>query len=93
MTFKEFVLKYLTDNGMFPDQAEAVFENLKNDSASEPMQGRWNDNVEGYPSIIKIGILLPLNKLALEWIDKNKPKAWFRPMFDKEQLDKIMEKK
>ena len=44
-------------------------------------QGEMDDDTEGYPSMMKVIAVKSANTYALEWIDANFPKAWFRPMF------------
>ena len=81
MTIKQWSLKYLTDRGMFPEQAEESFRRNANDPANEAMEDRWNDDVEGYPSQLRAVLALSLNWWALQYIDETCPQAWFRPMF------------
>ena len=85
MTIHEFVVKHLTDNGMFPDQASAVFAAVETDKANESMAQRWNDQVEDYPKPLFAVILLVVNRKALDWIESNLPQAWFKPMFMTEE--------
>lgn len=45
------------------------------------MAGRWNDNISDYPPIMTKAIWISAKRIALQWIDTNKPQAWFRPIF------------
>jgi hypothetical protein len=81
MTLEEFAIKHLTDNGMFDAQAKQVIESVKSAKENEAMQGRWNDDSEGYPSSMMGVLIYTVNNHAVEYIDKNCPKAWFRPIF------------
>jgi hypothetical protein len=79
MTFQEFSIKYLTDRGMFDNQAVQVVEGVK--SYQPSMVSLWNQSIDGYPDAVKTGLVLSLRSSAVEWIDNNLPQAWFRSMF------------
>ena len=81
MTIEEKIKKWLINQGMFVDQAEAVMEMVKINQVNEAMAGRWNDVAEGYPDVIFTIVLASVKDAALEYIDTNCPQAWFRPMF------------
>lgn len=83
MTFESKAIEYLYQNGMFEDQAKAVVEIAKAAPENEPMKGRWQDDIEGYPPTMLQVLALSLDSAAVEWIDANLPHAWFRPMFAK----------
>ena len=82
MTMREWSIDYLTSNGMFLDQAEATLAICVADKAYEVMTGRWNDSTDGYPAPLLAVMCMALNYSAVQWIDANLPKAWYRPMFD-----------
>lgn len=81
MTFKDFAIEFLTSNGMFDDQASAVFEIVKTDPANEAMRDRWNDDVSEYPAMMQTLTRMSAKRAALSYIDEHCPQAWFRPMF------------
>jgi hypothetical protein len=81
MTISKFSTDYLVNNGFFPDQAERVFEQVKQDKSNEAMTNRWNDEVDGYPKSMQSVLIYTLNRNAVEWIDANCPQAWFREIF------------
>jgi len=81
MTIREKMHKRLVGHGMFPDQAYAVLELAKAHPILPDMDHRWNDDVSDYPESFPVVIWLSVKLIALDWIDANKPKAWFRPMF------------
>lgn len=89
MTIANEVKKFLVDRGMFEDDANAVLERMKTAPENGAMKDRWNDPVSDYPPAIKALALFSAKKHGLEYIDENIPKAWFRPMFDDEQMAKI----
>lgn len=81
MTLEQWSKSYMNDRGMFPRDAEAVFDLMRADPANDFMKGRWSDQVEGYPESILVITAMTID--ALGWIDANKPKAWFRDAFDR----------
>lgn len=81
-TISGWMFAYLFERGMFEDDAKQVVENVMNDEANEAMQGRWNDEIHGYPEVIKRMMALSLRNATIDWIDANCPKAWYRPMFE-----------
>lgn len=82
MTFKERVIELLYKRGMFQDQAEEVLELAMADPANEAMKDRWNDHIEGYPPQTLTVLWFSVKRVALDYIIKNCPQAWFRPMFE-----------
>lgn len=81
MTMQQWAEKYLTDNGLWPDEAEAVVEAAKAEKANESMERRWNDDIEGYPKQLLAVLTMPLRAEAVRWIDANKPQHFARMMF------------
>ena len=81
-TFRQFAIEYMTSNGMFEQHAKEVFGEIQNDPANDPMIGRWNDSVSEYPDIMQNVLAASVKRCAKEWIEKNMPMAWYRPMFD-----------
>jgi len=80
-TIESKITKILVSKGLFPEQAAQVMELVKAAPENESMQGRWSDAPEGYPDFMMGALVVSVNSYALEWIDANKPRAWFRPMF------------
>lgn len=82
MTTKERLLKFeLIDNGMFPEQAEQVFQQALPKLQPNGYQVTWDRPASEYPDPFYAVLAMILKPIALEWIDANLPKAWFRPMF------------
>jgi hypothetical protein len=82
MTFHEYAIQYLTNNGMFDDQASAVVGMAKTHSLfTEFGERRFSDNTSDYPQPMMSVFLVSLNRVAVEWIDANCPNAWFRGVF------------
>ena len=83
MTFEKLAHDHLFNNGMFESDVNKVIELSKKDEVlSDAMEGRWNDEVEGYPPFMVSIFLTSLNSVAVKYIDENIPKAWFRPVFE-----------
>lgn len=80
-TWRDFVLRYCTERGMFLDQAEAVLTRVIM-AIDEPMTRRWDDYVAGYPPAMLALIAATTNLEALAWIDENLPQAFYRPLFE-----------
>lgn len=82
MTVKEKLLKFtLIDNGMFPQQAEQVFQLALPRLELDNYQTSWNRPSDEYPDAMYAVWTMILKPIALEWIDANQPLAWFRPIF------------
>lgn len=82
MTFEKFAHDYLYNNGLFGNEVDQVIELAKADDVlKDTMANRWQDNMEGYPPEFKSVFILSLKRVALQWIDANKPHAWYRPVF------------
>jgi hypothetical protein len=81
MTTKEKLLRFLVSTGMFPNQAEAVFERALPQLEVDDYRVTWDGPCDDYPEVIYGCWLMVLKEVALEWIDENLPNAWYRPMF------------
>lgn len=86
-TTKERLKEMLTSKGMFETQADAVLEEAipKIESLVSDYKFTWDRPAEEYPDTLYVLIWIIISEVALEWIDKNIPLAWFRPMFEKNQ--------
>jgi hypothetical protein len=83
MTTREKFKKFLTDKGMFDEQAEEVMKAFipKADSLATSYQITWDRPAEEYaPSLYSV-LSITLKEEAIKWIDTNCPKAWYREMF------------
>jgi len=81
MTFEDLVKSHCTSRCMSATQAQAVFDLVKAAPENEAMANRWGEDVSGYDKIHSQITIANTNYWAIEWIDKNLPKAFFRPMF------------
>lgn len=79
MTFEEKITSMLQER-MLPEEAiKEVFAQLVEFQPS--MKSRWHEQYEGYPAMILNGVWISAKDIALEWIDKNKPQAFYRSLF------------
>ena len=79
MTIEDTIKNKLIENGLFPDQANAVVYNLK--KLDICMDGRWSEDASGYPVQLLAVLWMSAKDEAVKWIDENKPRHWARPMF------------
>ena len=88
VTIEDKFREMLFNHGMFENQAAAVVEMVKADKTNEKMKQRWQDDVEGYPSVLLSALWYSVERCALRYIDANCPEAWFRSLFVREGKEK-----
>lgn len=71
----------MVDRGMFPHDAETVFNLIKDAPENQTMINRWNDPIDGYPTMMQGICLLSIKSIAGDWIEEHMPKAWFKALF------------
>lgn len=83
MTVREYLVDRLIDNGMFESQAKEVVESAipELNSMVDDYKITFDRPAKEYPAILLKLFYANLRPIALKWIDKNAPQAWFRPMF------------
>lgn len=80
MTIRERLEQLCRDNGLWPEEAMAVLDEVI--AATEEMElRRWEEDLVGYPPQMLGTLWLITKQHALKWIDANRPKHWARPMF------------
>lgn len=79
MTIYEFCVKHCADNFMAEKDAQSAIATAIN--GMPEMEGRWNDDIEGYPPYLLSAVLIALDGFVVEWIDTNKPLVFYRPLF------------
>ena len=77
MNIETKIKSMLEEHGMWGKGVDAVMSKAKD----EIPDMNWNDNISGYPLPLIAVIWLTTKRLALQWIDENLPRAWYRPMF------------
>jgi hypothetical protein len=83
MTIQGKLEKMLMENGMFESQAKEVM-NLAKPNLEKLVENYHldlNQNSDEYPTAIYSVLFLAIKPIALEWIEKNIPLAWYKPMF------------
>ena len=83
ITVKEKLIQMLVSRGMFENQAKEVIE-LSIPKLNKEVEGytiTFDSPSNHYPDNLYVIWLRFIRPIALEWIDKNFPQAWFRPMF------------
>lgn len=81
MTLKSAVIKKLVSNGMFEQQAKEVM--ILAEPTLNEIRNEHGVNFENeYPPMIVSLVFLQVKPIALRWIERNAPKAWFKPMFE-----------
>ena len=74
------MINYLIANGMSNDQANSVIAQTKKE-----MKGtfnNWGSQLDAYSLQLQNLIKLSVKQTALKWLNKNKPFAWFKPIFE-----------
>lgn len=85
-TLKQKLKTLMIQRGLVEPWAETVFGAVEADPANESMKGRWDDEADGYPIELLAGLWVSACTHAVEWMDANKPKAWFRHLFAQDAL-------
>ena len=83
MTIRQWCEDQCCQRGMFPEDARAVVDALAAEDTT--MEGRWDHPVDGYPAQLLFVLRMCLDDHALQWIDANCPKAWYRPLFESQE--------
>ena len=82
MTIREKPAEHLTDNGLWPAEAEEVINAYRDgDAYPEDQRGRFEDAVEGYPSQMLAVMIVAVRAESVRWIDANQPEHFARMMF------------
>jgi len=83
VTFREYFVAKLQDNGFWPDDAVKLMDDIIKKNESPAMEGRWDENAEGYPHVMKTVLWAgDVRPAGLEFIKAHHPQAWYRPMFE-----------
>ena len=81
MTFEDKIKELLENHGMFGRQITEVLSYAKNHELLKTIEGKWHEDIEGYPQTMVTVIWLSMKVIVIEWIDAECPQAFFRPMF------------
>jgi hypothetical protein len=80
MTVQTEMTNYLIANGMSDNQAENVITETKKEMSGT--FNNWDSHIDAYSSQLQNLIKTSVKNTALDWLNKNKPMAWFKPMFE-----------
>jgi hypothetical protein len=83
MTVREKLENLLISNGMSENQASEVM-NIAIPKLNDIVNGygiKFNGDANDYPNEIYNALYFGIKPIALEWIEKYIPMAWFKPMF------------
>ncbi len=78
MTSREKLIEMLVANGMFETQAEEVMDMAQE---RDDMGIHWNFSHDQYADMMYPILFESIKPIALEWIEKNKPQAWYKGCF------------
>lgn len=83
MNTREKFESMLIENGMFENQAKEVMDVAIPvlDNMVSDYKFTWDRPAEEYPDVIYNICFMSIKPIALEWIEKNAPMAWYKPMF------------
>lgn len=83
MTTKEKLISMLVERGMFESQAKEVVESsiTQINFMTPSYRITWDSRCEDYPDSMYDVWFFIMKPIALNWINENKPNAWFKPMF------------
>lgn len=83
MTTREKFEEMLYNMGVFESDASAIMD-LAIPMIAEMLPQysiTWDRPSTEYPDPFYTVVFITVKRAALQWIDANKPQAWFRPMF------------
>jgi hypothetical protein len=82
-TVKEKIIRLITEKGVSDNDAKKIFEEAKeiiNNKIPE-YKITWDSPADQYPNSLYNLWFIYINRVAIAWIDKTCPQAWFRSMF------------
>jgi hypothetical protein len=83
MTVKDRLKKMIEANGPSEQQSEAIMEIAmpELDKKARDYTITFDSPASDYPDLFYTIWYSAIKPIALQWIDENKPQAWFRDMF------------
>lgn len=79
-TIRQFLSKELSKNGLFDNEAEKVLLVFK--EQPQAISIRLDDDIDVYPRFMLPVLVMSIHNAALNWMDKECPEHWARPIFD-----------
>lgn len=84
MTTAEKISEYLYGKGLPQSHVEQVMEKVRSEKDLQDIT--WDSPSDQYPDALLAVLIMRTEGIVLEWIDRNCPKVWFRPAFDRTQM-------
>lgn len=82
MTTKEKLIQMCVDNGMFEEDASKVLDIAMVEIDKDSRHNiTWNRPDNEYPDALYTLLFMTVKIIALKWIDKNIPQAFYRQLF------------
>lgn len=83
MTVQGKLMTMLEKMGMSTSQALEVMKVAKPtiDDLVSDYKISFTNSSDAYPNAIYNTLIMLIKPIALQWIEENKPQAWFKPMF------------
>lgn len=81
MTIKSKIKSMLVNHGLFEDMADKIMQKIIDDPANAVMAGRWEDDADGYPTMLMAILWSSAKREALSFIDAECPQHWARAVF------------
>ena len=81
MTIEQYALAFFQKHGMTADVAARVLEDIKTEAVLLPFVGKWNQPFQDLPDPAARAFHVALTFLGRNWIEKNEPDAFYKPMF------------
>lgn len=82
-TVRKFLSDKMEENGLWPDEAEAVIKTIEEDKANITLAQVLDKQIEGYPPMVMSIAWITVCDKAVKYIDEHKPKHFARFMFEK----------
>ena len=83
MTTQEKFESIIYNMGVFENDAKAIIETAKPELAAllPSYKITWDRPASEYPEPFYNVAMITVKKVALKWIEENKPNAWFKAVF------------
>ncbi len=79
-TFEAWIHAEMLKNGLWPRDAAAVLAKIKADE-KDALNEVMDKQSKGYPIEMFAVAWLSIQRVALAWLEENKPNHWAKPMF------------
>jgi gas vesicle protein len=80
MTIRQKMIQTLHLRGMWEDDAAQLVSEVEQRLKS--MMGRWEEDCEGYPTVLLAAVWMDVRTLAQQWIEEKRPQVSFLQLED-----------